>query len=230
MTGIEREFKTLFQKHKAIITGDHFVYTPKEGKYFHGSDYVSKELLSRTSEVRNRVAEVIAVYCFERYNRKGVAINTVTGPELGVLLFLPSIADKLAELFKRETISVPCEKKDRDNPETEFFFRGIYQSDIRNKCVLVVEDVLTSGGSARRVIEAVRKLDGNVAGLVALCNRGGVTSETIGLGGAPIFSLVNIDMKMYPEEQCLICRQRGPESVRTDLGKGLDFLNRIGKS
>ncbi|OGZ35295.1 MAG: hypothetical protein A3A94_00230 [Candidatus Portnoybacteria bacterium RIFCSPLOWO2_01_FULL_43_11] len=218
------EIKKLFEKQNAIITGSHFVYTPKGGKWFHGYDYVSKELLGRTSEVGHLVAERIAFH----YSEAGVEIDTVTGPELGIFFFVPLIRDRLEGIYMKEIISVPCEKKDKNDPNTPFYFKGVYEPDIRDKRVLVVEDVLTSGGSAKRVIEAVRSLNGQVVGLAALCNRGRVTAEAV--GDIPIFSLLDVEMEMFSEETCPICNERGVRSVRTDLGKGLEFLKRIGIS
>jgi orotate phosphoribosyltransferase len=214
----EEEIKKLYEKHKSIITGSHFVYTPKDGRWFHGYDYVSKELLGRTSEVGNRVAEIIATHYF----MAALRIDTVTGPELGIFFFIPLIRDYLTDLYKEDIISVPCEKKDKNYPNAPFYFKGIYEPDIRGKRVLVVEDVLTSGGSAKRVVEAVKVLDGQVVGLAALCNRGRVTAEAV--GGVPIFSLLDVEMEMFPEEECPICKEKGPDSVRTDLGKGAEWL------
>ena len=58
--------------------------------------------------------------------------------------------------------------------------------------------------------------------LVALCNRGRVTDEMI--GGVPIFSLLDVEMEMFPEEECPVCKEKGPDSVRIDLGKGAEWL------
>lgn len=96
---------------------------------------------------------------------------------------------------------------------------------IPGKRVLVVEDILTSGGSARRTVEAVKALGGEVVGVAVLCNRGNVQSEAV--GNVPITAIFNVDMVMYFEEECPDCASGVP--VRTDFGKGADFLKRKGK-
>jgi hypothetical protein len=35
-------------------------------------------------------------------------------------------------------------------------------------------------------------------------------------------------MEMYKEDECPICKEKGFDSVRTDLGKGKEFLQRKG--
>lgn len=222
---IQEEMKELYEKHQAVITGSHFVYTPKEGQYYHGADYISKERLGRSSEVRRRVSEVISQFCFENMERKGTYIDTVTGPELEALFFLPGVSDCLSGLCGREVVAVPCEKENKDDPDTAFMFKGIYQPDIRGKKVLVIEDVLKSGGSARRVVQAVRDAGGLVVLLAALANRGNVTSQDI--ENTFLVSLFNVTMERFPAATCPICKEKGIGSIRTDLGKGKDFLRII---
>ncbi|HEU5228178.1 MAG TPA: phosphoribosyltransferase, partial [Ktedonobacteraceae bacterium] len=85
---------------------------------------------------------------------------------------------------------------------------------------LVVEDVLTTGGSVRQVIELVRQHDGNVVGLSALCNRGNVQSADV--GGVPLQSVIAITLETFTEAECPFCQQQAP--INTELGKGRAFL------
>ena len=91
------------------------------------------------------------------------------------------------------------------------------------KRVLVVEDILTTGGSARKVVEAVRAIGGNVVGVGVLCNRGGVTAQD--LANVPKLEvLVNISLDAWNEADCPLCKQGVP--VNPDVGKGREFLAR----
>jgi orotate phosphoribosyltransferase len=103
-----------------------------------------------------------------------------------------------------------------------------YHEIVMNQPCLVVEDVLTTGSTVQKTIEAVRRSGGEVLAVAALCNRSGgkVTAETLGV--PELFSLLNIDFPTYPEASCPICKEKGMESVRTDLGKGGEFLARMG--
>ncbi|MDP3990803.1 MAG: phosphoribosyltransferase family protein [Candidatus Nealsonbacteria bacterium] len=121
--------------------------------------------------------------------------------------------------------NIYAEKKDREQEGTSMVIRRGFDKLIPGKRVLVVEDILTSGGSARRTVEAVKALGGEVVGVAVLCNRGNVQSEAV--GNVPITAIFNVDMVMYFEEECPDCASGVP--VRTDFGKGADFLKRKGK-
>jgi orotate phosphoribosyltransferase len=56
--------------------------------------------------------------------------------------------------------------------------------------VAVIEDVITTGGSALRAIEAVRTARGTVAGVLALVDRGEGGRQAIEQAGIAVISLV----------------------------------------
>lgn len=87
----------------------------------------------------------------------------------------------------------------------------------------MVEDILTTGGSAKRVVELVRSMGGNVVGLAALVNRGKVSSLDVG-SPSKFFTLVNLKIESWTEEDCLFCKEGKP--VNTELGKGKEYLQR----
>jgi len=58
-------------------------------------------------------------------------------------------------------------------------------------CVAVIEDVITTGGSALRAIEAVRASNGTVAGVLALVDREEGGRQSIEDAGVPVISLVS---------------------------------------
>jgi orotate phosphoribosyltransferase len=60
----------------------------------------------------------------------------------------------------------------------------------RGDRVAVIEDVITTGGSALRAIEAVRAADGIVAGVLALVDREEGGRQTIEEAGVPVVALV----------------------------------------
>jgi orotate phosphoribosyltransferase len=65
---------------------------------------------------------------------------------------------------------------------------------------LIVEDVVTSGGSTVRAIEAVRAAGHDVCGVVAVVDRlaGGADAIALAASGAPYAALATID-EVYPE-------------------------------
>ena len=57
-------------------------------------------------------------------------------------------------------------------------------------CVVVIEDVITTGGSALKAIAAVQQAGGLVAGVLALVDREEGGRETIEATGIPVASLI----------------------------------------
>lgn len=107
-----------------------------------------------------------------------------------------------------------------------FVIKRGYDKLVAGKRVLVVEDVVTTGLSSKRVIEATRSVGGIVVGLGVLCNRGGVTPKDVADPPA-LRALLNVKFDSWSEEECL---HSGPCSkdvpINTSVGKGKDFLAR----
>jgi orotate phosphoribosyltransferase len=71
--------------------------------------------------------------------------------------------------------------------------------DTDDRCMLV-EDVVTTGGSTIEALEALRDEGHQVCGVLAICDRlaGGAEAIQAAAGGAPYASLTTID-EVYPE-------------------------------
>lgn len=105
--------------------------------------------------------------------------------------------------------------------EETFVIKRGYDKFVAGKNVLLVEDVLTTGGSTKKVVEATRAIGGNVVGLGILCNRGGITPQEA--ADVPkLFALVNIKLDVWDEVDCPLCSQGIP--INTDFGKGREYL------
>ena len=97
-----------------------------------------------------------------------------------------------------------------------FRSRG-YDELIRGKRVLVLEDILTTGNSVKKVIEVARQIPCDIVGVAALCNRGGITSAQI--GNVPeLFSLLELSLETWEPKDCPMCQQKIP--INTSVGKG----------
>lgn len=73
--------------------------------------------------------------------------------------------------------------------------------------VLVVEDVLTTGGSAREVVRLAQAAGGLVVGVAALVDRSGGNAD---VGGIPIEALLTLRVETYTADACPLCRQGVP--------------------
>lgn len=110
---------------------------------------------------------------------------------------------------------------------TRILKRG-YDKIVQGKRCLVVEDIINSGLTVIKTVDAIRAAGGEILGVGALCNRSGGKVTANILGVPELFSLLDLQMEMFKEEECPLCKENGPESVRTDLGKGKEFLIRAG--
>jgi len=202
----------LFVDAGAIITDSHFVYSSGQ----HSSVYINKDALYLHTEMISKLCQLMA-HPFNAHQ-----IDVVVGPVLGGIVLSQWVAHHLnAHRSSGETLAVYAEKEGDAADKTFSFHRG-YDRYIPDKNVLVVEDVLTTGGSARQVIELVRQHGGRVIGLSALCNRGNVQPEDV--GNVPIHTLITIKLETFTEAECPYCQQQVP--INTELGKGRAFLAR----
>ena len=193
----------------ALITNDHLVYT--SGR--HGSSYVNKDALYPHTAATSAVCERIA------HHFATAEIAVVAGPTVGGVIMAQWTAHHLSLLTGREVLAVYAEEEPTDEGKRRVFRRG-YDVLVAGQRVLVVEDILTTGGSVRQVVEAVEATGGTVVGVGALCNRGGITAAQI---GAPaLFCLAEVPLTSYPAEACPLCAAGVPVNPR--LGKGAAFV------
>jgi orotate phosphoribosyltransferase len=194
----------------AIITNSHVVYT--SGK--HGTAYVNKDALYPHTKVTSELCLMIA------QNFVNSNVQVVIAPAIGGVILSQWTAYHLSALSGYEVFGVYAEKNERSGG---FFVGRGYDTFIRGRKVLVVEDVLTTGGSASKVIAAVREIGGEVAGLGVLCNRGGIESKDV--GRVPkLVSLVDVSLDAWDEEDCPMCARGVP--INTELGKGREYVAR----
>lgn len=213
MVKLENEALNILWDVGAIIKDSHIVYT--SGK--HGSAYINKEALYIYTDDVSRMCSNIAEQ-FKNYN-----VEAVAAPAIGGIILSQWTAHHLSRLTKRRVLSVFAEK---DNTLGRFAFKRGYRKIIAEKNVLVVEDILTTGKSVKEIVRAVHDTGSYVVGVGAICNRGGV--KTSDIGEVPsLFSLTNIDLDSWDEDNCPLCKQNVP--INTDVGKGKEYLERTGK-
>ncbi len=202
------EVMSLLADAGALVTNSHIIYT--SGR--HGSAYINKDALYVHTEATSRVGEMMAL----AYDADSV--DVVAGPTIGGVVLSQWVAYHLTRRRKNgETLAVYAEEEGAE--KNRIFKRG-YDVLIRGKNVVVVEDVVTTGGSVAKVVEAVRALNGNILGASILCNRGGVGPEA--MGGVALNALTAVTLDSFAENECPLCREGVP--VNTAVGKGKAYL------
>jgi orotate phosphoribosyltransferase len=109
-----------------------------------------------------------------------------------------------------------------------------YRKKIKGNRIVVVEDVLTTGISAKGFIKFIRGLGGDVTGFATIWNRGSVTPENLGCDPDPkkfhLFSLINYRLDAWKADEadpCLLCAKDVP--INTSMGMGSEYLARMKK-
>lgn len=201
----EQDLLALLAQVDALITDDHIVYT--SGR--HGSTYVNKDALYPHTAAISAVCARIAAHF------AGAGVETVAGPTIGGVIMAQWTAHHLSALTGREVLAVYAEEEQAGEVKRRVFRRG-YDALVAGRRVLVVEDILTTGGSARMVVEAVRATGGEPVAVAALCNRGGV--DAAALGAPELLSMLNVPLDSWAPDECPLCRAGVPINQR--LGKG----------
>ncbi|MFC1632823.1 phosphoribosyltransferase family protein [Patescibacteria group bacterium] len=219
--------RAIFENAKAIIPKDHFVY--KSGK--HGPAYVNKDAIYPDTNNVARLCGEIAVRTHD------LAVDVVVAPAIGGVILSQWTAQQLYTIYNRPVFKVEPDffdvkhvfsvyaEKDPANEDVMVIKRG-YNKFLPGKNVLVVEDILNTGGSAAKTVQAVRDCSGKVVAVAALCNRGGVTAEDLG-GDLKLFSLMDVQMDMYEADECPLCKEGVP--INAELGHGREFLAALEK-
>lgn len=217
----EAQVLALLVKVGVFLKDGHFAYT--SGK--HGSAYVNKDALYPHTQETNQLCQDIA----RKFRLPSYSIETVVGPAVGGIILSQWTAYHLTQFATREMTAVFAEKEvvTIDDPagkgrvcyaETgQFVFTRGYGELVRDKNVLVIEDILTTGGSAKKVVDTVRRAGGTVVAVAALCNRGEVSKAEVG-DPPHLFALANIQLDAWEPAECPLCADGVP--INMDVGKG----------
>jgi orotate phosphoribosyltransferase len=203
----QEEVLSIFKETGALITGSHIVGT--SGR--HMADYFNKDAVYPHTEKISRIGQLIA----QLHKEKNIEV--VVGPAVGGIIISQWTAHHLSRFTKREVLGTFTEK----TPENNQVFKRGYEKFVAGKRVLIVEDVTTTGGSVKKVVERVRQAGGDVVAVTVMVNRDSARI-TSGLLGAPFFPLVVMETPSYAPEECPMCKENMP--MNTTVGHGKNFF------
>jgi orotate phosphoribosyltransferase len=129
---------------------------------------------------------------------KNAAAQLVVAPALGGVIIGHEVA--------RALVDVPFYFTER--ADGEMVLRRGFAVEAGSR-VLVVEDVVTTGGSTREVMDVVSRQGGVVAGVAAIVNRSGQENPFAPL---PFTALLTVDVPSWPPEACPLCASGVPVS------------------
>ena len=183
MIDIAKHLLTIFQETGALLEG-HFQLTSGS----HSARYLQCALVLQHPEHAEFVGRALAA----RFSDDRV--EAVIAPAIGGII----VAHETARAIGARALFT-----ERDDGVMTLR-RGFRLS--RGERVLVVEDVVTTGGSTRETIEAVIGADGVVIGAGSLVDRSGGTVDL----GVRRQSLLTLDVPSYDPSECPLCRQGVP--------------------
>ncbi|CDX02978.1 Orotate phosphoribosyltransferase [Desulfitobacterium hafniense] len=125
---------------------------------------------------------------------RGQGIDLVIGPAMGGIL----VAHEVGKALGTKAIFT-----ERENGEMKL--RRGFELQPGQK-VLVVEDVITTGGSVREVIEVVKAYGAEPVGVGVLVNRSGGKADF----GVALASLLEIEIESFEPESCPLCAEGIP--------------------
>ncbi len=175
-----REAGTMLEGHFQLSSGKH------------SGLYVEKFRLLERPPQTDALCAMIAGWA------KALRPALVAGPTTGGLLVSYEVARRLG------LRSIFAEK---DEAGGRSFQRGFTIAP--RERVLVVDDVLTTGGSIRDVLDAVRGLGGEPVGVAAIIDRSGGKIDF----GLPFFACLTLDLPAYAPGACPLCEQGLPLTI-----------------
>ncbi len=197
----------ILKKTHALLENSHFVLT--SGK--HSPTYINKDALY----IHTKEASKVGLMFAKKF--KDDKIDVVAAPALGGIILSQWTAHHLSILKKKEVLAVYTEKTADKN---QIFTRG-YDTVVKNKNVLVIEDLTTTGGSVKKVVDSVRNAKGIVTCVGVMINRN--TKEVnSSLFGAPFMALGELETKNYEPNDCPLCKKTIP--INTSVGHGKKYL------
>jgi orotate phosphoribosyltransferase len=170
----------LFEKSGAVLKG-HFLLTSG----LHSPVYWEKFQVLQYPEYTREICRMMADH-FRSQN-----IQVVAGPTTGGIILSYEVAGQLG------LRGIFAEKKEGSTERA--FRRGFTISP--GERVLLVDDILTTGGSVRETIAAIHQLKGRLIGVAVMVDRSTLPLDF----GVPLFSCLRTEAVTYKPEVCPLC-------------------------
>lgn len=174
------ELMQVFTETKAFLNG-HFELSSG----LHSDEYVQCALLLQYPHIAEKLAALLA----QKF--AGSDITCVIGPALGGV----TLAYEVARCLKVRGIF--AERKEGVMQLRRGF--SLSQDDR----ILVVEDVITTGGSVKEVIALLAEMGHSVIGVGSLIDRSSSAPEF----GSPFHALLRMPLKAYQPKECPLCAE-----------------------
>jgi orotate phosphoribosyltransferase len=177
--------RTIFEKSGALLQGHFLLHSG-----LHSPEYWEKALVIQYPVYTEKLCQMIATH----YRNNSVEV--VAGPTTpGIIL----------SYVTARHLGVRSIFAEQDEAAGGRVFRRGFQIKPGEK-VLIVDDVMTQGGSVSEVIAAVKKLQGEVVGVGVLVLRSAKEPDF----GVPFYACLKTDVITYQPNDCPLCAKGIP--------------------
>jgi len=177
------ELLDLFRKSGALLEG-HF----RLSSGLHSTGYLQCALVLQHPEHAELLGRAIAV------RTRALGATAVLSPALGGVIIGHEVGRGLG------VRAIFAERQDG----AMMLRRGFMLSE--NDRVLVIEDVVTTGGSTRETMQVAAAAGGHVVGAASIVDRSGGRTEL----SVPFHALLEIDLPTYEPDACPLCAKGLP--------------------
>lgn len=169
-------------KEAGVLLEGHFLLT--SGR--HSNKYLQCAKVFRNTKYSEELCSALA----EQFRNDGVEV--VIGPAMGAVQMAYEVSRGLhCENFFAE--------RDQDG---KMCLRRGFEVQPGQK-VLLVEDVVTTGGSVREVLELVKAAGGDVVGIGSIVDRTGGKIDF----GVPFKAVISMEVESYEPSECPLCKE-----------------------
>ena len=180
----KEEILNVFRETGVMLEG-HFLLT--SGR--HSNRYMQCAKLFQRPQISERFSKELA--------EKFEAVDIVAGPAIGGIILAYEVSRQLGvpNIFAEREDGKMTLRRGFEIPE--------------GARVLVVEDVVTTGGSVKEVISLINRLGGKVAGVGCIVDRSNGAVDF----GVPFHAVLSMEVVSYPPKDCPLCKE-GSQAVK----------------
>jgi orotate phosphoribosyltransferase len=189
---LERINRAIMLRTGAYLTNDHFVLPSG----LHTQEYVEKGLATTEPAFTEGLGDVIA----KHFAAQPVDLVLTTGYGASLLGHCVARAHP-----SRPRCIYANKRRDGSGSSKVELPREFRQYFAGAPRVLIVEDILTTGETVRRLVDVVKSLGGTVVGIGALWRRSPRIAFKV-----PLFALVDREFPTYDPQDCPMCRRGIP--------------------
>lgn len=171
-------------KEAGVLLEGHFLLT--SGR--HSGRYLQCARIFRNTRYSEELCAALAAHF------KDDRVDIVIGPALGAVQMAYEVSRALG-----------CENFFAEREDGSMTLRRGFAIEPGQR-ILVVEDVVTTGGSVREVLEIVRQAGGEIVGVGSIVDRTGGRIDF----GVPFHSVISMEVESYEPSECPLCKAGAP--------------------